>query len=148
MFRDEAIYKDKDWVLQRVCDKFPIQAFTGLKMGLLVGLEWEPQWEYVNVVINGEYKGDYLLMESVEKEKGRVNIESTGYLLEDDAYWWNEDIYFKGNILLYKSGYTFKYPDNEDLNDSIISNIKNFILEFEEALINDRDISQYIDIPN
>ncbi len=148
LFRNNDIYKDKDWALIRVYNGLLARAFTGLKIGESVGLEWEPQWEYVNLVINGEYRGDYLLMETVEREKGRIDIDKTGYLIEDDAYWWNEDVYFKGNMLVNAAGFTFKYPDVEDLNDSIISNIRNFILDFESALINKADISDYINIQN
>lgn len=146
LFRGISKYKDNDWVLQRVSHRYLAKAFTGLKIGELVGLGWEPKWEYVNVVLNGKYKGDYLLLESVEREKGRVDIDKTGYLIEDDAYWWNEDVYFKGNVLWYKSGFTFKYPEVEDLNDSIISNIKNFIFDYEAALVGGDDITDYIDL--
>ena len=148
LFRGESKYEDKDWVLQRLYDELLMKIFTGLKVGMLVGLEWEPQWEYVNVVVNGEYKGDYLLLESVEREKGRIDIDKSGYIIEDDAYWWNEDVYFKSDRLYPQVGYTFKYPETEDLNDSIIGNIRDFIFEFEDALVGHADISWYIDIPN
>ena len=85
LFRGESKYKEKDWVLQRLYDELPMKVFTGLRVGTLVGLEWEPQWEYVNVVLNGEYKGDYLLLESVERDKGRLDIDKSGYIIEDDA---------------------------------------------------------------
>ncbi|MBR5803665.1 MAG: CotH kinase family protein [Bacteroidaceae bacterium] len=146
LFRNDSKYKDKDWILLRVYDGFLTRFFTGNQLGKLIGLGWQPQWEYVNLVINGDYKGDYILIESVEKEKGRINIDDTGYIIEDDAYWWNEDIYFKGNILTYKTGYTFKYPDTDNINDSIINNIKNYILEFEELLVNNKDITSHIDL--
>ena len=146
LFRDDSKYKDKDWVLLRVYDGFLTRFFTGNRLGELIGLGWQPQWEYVNLVINGDYKGDYILIESVEKEKGRVNIDDTGYIIEDDAYWWNEDAYFKGNILVHQTGYTFKYPDTDDLNDSIIDNIRHYILEFEELLSNGGDITTHIDM--
>lgn len=148
LFRGESKYENKDWVLQRLYDGLPIKIFMGLKVGILVGMEWEPQWEYVNVVINGEYKGDYLLIESVEKAKSKIDIDDSGYLIEDDAYWWNEDSYFKSDMLVPQVGYTFKYPKTEDLNDSIIGNIKNFILDFEHVLGHNGDISHYIDVPN
>lgn len=148
LFRGDNKYKDKDWVLQRLYDRYPVKVFTGLKVGTLVGLEWEPQWEYVNVVINGQYKGDYLLLETVEREKCRIDIDKSGYLIEDDAYWWDEEAYFKTNLLYPQVGYTFKYPEVEDLTDSIISTIKGFICDFEHALQNQTDITPYIDIPN
>lgn len=148
LFRNESKYKDKDWVLLRVYDGFLTRLFTGNHLGELIGLGWEPKWEYVNLILNGDYKGDYILIESVEKEKGRIDIDDTGYIIEDDAYWWNEDVYFKGNILTHQTGYTFKYPDTDDLNDVLINNIKNYILDFEEILANNGDISSHIDIPN
>lgn len=146
LFRNESKYKDKDWVLLRVYNGFLSRFLVGNRLGQLIGLGWHPQWEYVNLVINGDYKGDYILIESVEKEKGRIDIDDTGYIIEDDAYWWNEDVYFKGDMLVYKTGYTFKYPDSEDVNDSIINNIRNYILEFEDLLINGGDISAHIDL--
>lgn len=146
LFRENTQYEDKDWVLLRVYEGFPIRLLVGQMVGQKVGLGWHPQWEYVNLVINGDYKGDYILIESIEREKGRLNIGATGYLIEDDAYWWNEDVYFKGDMLAHQTGYTFKYPKSENINDSILSNIKDYILAFENALARDEDISPYIDI--
>lgn len=147
LFRGEA-YEDKDWVLKAVYDGLAIRVYTGSQVGQLLGLDWQPQCQVVNLVINGIYRGDYLLSESVEREKYRVDIEKTGYIIEDDAYWWNEDVYFKTSLLPNQVGWTFKYPDSEDLNDSIIQNIRNFILDFEDALNTGSDIYQYIDVQN
>lgn len=143
-----ALYEDKDWVLKALYDGLSMRVYTGSKVGRLVGLDWQPKCQIVNLVINGIYRGDYLLSESVEREKCRVDIEKTGYIIEDDAYWWNEDIYFKTSLLPKQVGWTFKYPDSENLNDSIIQNIRNFILDFEEVLETGGDISQYIDVQN
>ena len=104
LFRGESQYEDKDWVLLRVYEGFPIRLLVGQMVGQTVGLGWHPKWEYINLVINGDYKGDYILIESIEREKGRLNIGATGYLIEDDAYWWNEEIYFKGNMLVHQTG--------------------------------------------
>ena len=143
-----TLYEDNDWVLKALYDGLSARVYTGLQVGRLVGLDWEPECRVVNLVINGIYRGDYLLSESVEREKCRLDIEKTGYIIEDDAYWWNEDVYFKSDMLPEQVGWTFKYPDPEDLNDSIIQNIKKCILDFENALMDDGDISQYIDVQN
>lgn len=145
LFRDES-YKDKDWVLKSVYDGLITKVYIGLNIGRQVGLEWEPECTLVNLVINGKYRGDYILTETIEREKCRLNIDKSGYLIEDDAYWWNEDVYFKTKILPNQVGYTFKYPDSEDLNDSIIENIRNYICDFEDTLLNNGNISEYIDI--
>ena len=146
LFRDDNKYKDKDWILLKVYDGYFIRLLAGNQLGRIIGLEWEPEWEYVNVVINGDYKGDYILIESVEREKGRLYVDKSGYIIEDDAYWWNEETFFRGNMLMHKVGYTFKYPETEEVTDSIITNIKNDILAFEETLINNGDIGHWIDI--
>lgn len=59
---------------------------------ILDGIEYTTSTELIDVYVNGEYRGVYLLCEHVRVDKGRVNIESkygiedTGYLIEYDAY--------------------------------------------------------------
>lgn len=145
LFRNDSKYADKEWVLLRLHEGISIRFLTGYLTGTLLDLGWQPKWEFVNVVINGDYKGDYILIESIKKSEGRLNIENSGFIIEDDAYWWNEDVYFKGDMLVEQTGYTFKYPDSDDVNNYIINNIRNFILAFEDALTKGNDISPYID---
>lgn len=38
-----------------------------------MGLEYTPESRFVDVVINGEYQGNYLLTEKVELGKERIN---------------------------------------------------------------------------
>ena len=146
LFRNDSRYADKEWVLLRIHEGLSKRFLTGYFTGMFLDLGWQPKWQYVNLVLNGDYKGDYILIESIKKSKSRIDIEDTGYLIEDDAYWWNEDLYFKGNTLIYKTGYTFKYPDADDVNDSIMSNIRNYILDFEKVLVDGGEISGYIDV--
>ena len=145
LFRNDSKYADKEWVLLRLHEGISIRFLTGYITSTILNLGWQPQWEFVNLVLNGDYKGDYILIESIKKSEGRINIEDSGYIIEDDTYWWNEDVYFKGEMLTYKTGYTFKFPDSDDVNTYLLSNIRNYILEFEEALANGDDISPYID---
>lgn len=68
----------------------------GMELGRLVGFDWTPRMEPVEVVLNGEYRGIYLLVESMKTGKDRLNIttqpeESTdsdllpyGWLVEID----------------------------------------------------------------
>lgn len=145
LFRQDPVYADKEWALLRIHEGISIRFLTGYLTSTILDLGWQPKWEFVNVVINGDYKGDYVLIETIKKSEGRINIEDSGLIIEDDAYWWNESIYFKGEILTHKTGYTFKYPDSDDVNNYIINNIRNFILAFEDALNKGKDISPYID---
>ena len=115
LFREnENAYKDKNWLL------LPLYIFplAGLKINELLGMPYAPQGSPVNVFINGDYRGIYLLMESVQQnEQCRVCInKDNGYLVERDPYWWNENLYFTTSIYSGPSYcYTFKYPDADDV---------------------------------
>lgn len=147
----------KDWVLLKINlitpNKYDVlNTVVGQKVSQMVGIEWQPKNEFVNLIINGNYRGLYLLSDAVEANKGRCEIEKTGYLIENDSYWWNADsIFFRTNYQLPVMGYTYKYPDPDDVTDSITENIRNYINSFEDSLYSDtntRNISDYIDIPS
>lgn len=148
LFRDGSDYKDKEWVLLRNTGDFIIKFITTSCLAEMLGFEWIPQCKYVNVVLNGDFKGDYLLVENVKKGKARVDIEDDGFIIEDDAYWWETNTYFKGEMLPYSVGYTFKYPDPDDVNEEIITSARDCILNFEKTLKNGGDIGEYIDVEN
>jgi len=133
---------DKEYVLLK---DFESRTFVGNAVSAAVGLEWQPKCKYVNVVINGKWNGLYILSESVKKGETRVNIENSGLILENDAYWWNNSTYFKSDHV--RLGYTFKYPNDDVLNDSYILPVKNYINEFESYLFSGNDSCfEYIDV--
>ena len=143
--RNDKKYRSKDWVLLN-CPLLDLNTFLGFKVNELLGVEWTPKAEFVNIVLNGDYKGLYILCESIEQGEGRFNVSTNGFIVEDDAYWWNEDVYFKGNLLPYSMGYTFKYPDTEDISPQYLSRINDYFLEIERRLKLSEDISEYIDL--
>ena len=67
----------------------------GFILSRTVGMEWVPEYTFVNLVMNGRYMGLYYLTDAVERGDKRVDIQKTGFLIENDAYWWKEDVYFK-----------------------------------------------------
>ena len=57
----------------------------------LVGIDYVPKCEFVDVYLNGEYNGIYILVERIDIEKNKIDIEeadasdlSGGYLIEKD----------------------------------------------------------------
>lgn len=118
---------------------------VALETNKLLGLPYTPRYQYVNLVINNNYRGSYLLTESVNRNKHRIDVSKDGYIIEADAYWWNEDIYFKTDKVDEHFGYTFKYPKTKDIDDKSISYIKDYILEFEKS-ISDGRYEKYIDL--
>lgn len=151
---DSTAYEDKDWLLlnygnygYRPCGEAIADA---------VGTEWTPEYCYVSLYINGEYRGLYVLSEAVEEgsgtedEKYRVNVDDDGYVFECDAYWWNEDITMSTPLTENTPmHFTFKYPNFEVIGEDSYeyTYLKDYITRFEEALMRDDDsYLDYIDL--
>ena len=147
-------YADKNWLLLNYGeDGYRI---AGDAIADAVGTEWSPDYCYVSLYVNGDYRGLYVLSESIKEGNGegddqwRVPISADGYLFECDAYWWNEPLYFNTpmtqNTAMF---FTFKYPDADILytNSPEVLYIKDYMTRFEEALkMNDESYSSYIGV--
>lgn len=137
--------KDKDWVLKGASRD--LKQITGAHIAKICGSDWQPDSEYVALIINDTYMGCYCLTESVTASESRVNISDSGFIIENDPYWWKPgEAYFKSNYLPYYVGYTFKEPDPEDVDESVLENIKNYINDFERKLYSGEDITDDIDL--
>ena len=141
--RGDDFYAEKDWVLLKT--GYTLNNMIGFWLGRLMGMEWTPGFEYVNLVINGDYQGIYTLTESVEQGINRVNIPGdTGFLFEYDAYFWNEEFYIPSSFP-FPVGYTFKYPDAENLSTWEVQYMTNVISQMERS-VSQADYPQYIDV--
>lgn len=151
---DGAGYADKDWLLLN----FGEEGFRigGEAIADAVGTVWSPDYCYVSLYVNGDYRGLYVLSESVKRgngtgeEQARVPVDKDGFVFECDAYWWNEDLYFNTplteNTAMF---YTFKHPDPDDITEESPEYIylKDYMTRFEEALKKDDDsYLDYIDL--
>ena len=135
------IPKDKKWVLlAELSDKSLIRNKISREMGDISRFDYVPKAEYVELFINDQHAGTYLIGQKVEESKNRVNIGDNGYLIEidqtnrideDDVYFttdgWSK---FPSNL------FNIKEPSLE-LNSSEYNLIKNHIIDFEEALFGD-----------
>jgi hypothetical protein len=87
----------KDWVLlANYSDKTLLRNALALELGAGIGMAWTPRTAYVEVHVNNQYDGVYLLTENIKVAKDRVNIDELaagdvaadeitgGYLLEVD----------------------------------------------------------------
>ncbi len=119
---------------------------AGLEAARIVGMPWEPESKFVNVVLNGRYIGLYNLIETIERADSRIQTDDSGFVIENDAYWWNEgDAYFKTSRQVSAMGYTFKYPDYEDVDSQRIAQIKNVMETAEDALWNEGEVDNLFD---
>ncbi len=142
---NDKVYKDKEWVLI-TNSGYLSNHMVGLALTRIMGFEWAPAAEMVNVVMNGVYRGLYTLTEQVKRNPDcRIDVdEDTGYIIEYDPYWWNEDVYFDSSIR-YDYNYTFKYPDSDDVTQEQIDYIQG-VMDVVEASLDDGTYPQCIDV--
>lgn len=142
---DDPTYADKEWLL--INDETrQLNTMVGLKVNELLGLQWTPRFRFVNLTLNGDYQGLYLLIESVKRKASRLNVSKSGYIIEFDAYWWNEDVWFETLMTSSKDAkFTFKYPDTEGILPERIDSIRNYINAFDDGLVNKNQFAEYID---
>ncbi|MBQ7907614.1 MAG: CotH kinase family protein [Clostridia bacterium] len=140
--------KAKDWVLMadygdqsllRNCLAYQ----TARELGALVS---SPDCQSVEVYLNGEYHGIYLLCEQIEVNENRVDVSKdtttvdTGYLIEMDGWagTYNESDPWitAGDQLNANRRYTIKFPDEEGITDAHKDYIKGYIDGCMEILYN------------
>lgn len=84
---DDKKFKDKDWLLLKDGD-ITINNMIGFMVNELVGMPWTPSYKYVELVMNGDYRGVYMLCESVKRNpECRIDVDKDGMIAEYDAYW-------------------------------------------------------------
>ena len=135
--------KHKRWVLlANFLDRTLMRNLVSMKVAsFMTNMAWNPHCQPVELVLNGEHMGSYLLIEQVRVDNDRVNItEMTnadnsgnavtgGYLLELDFHYDNEFQWKDHNI-----PFAVKYPDPQDLTSQQKSYIKNYIAEVANVI--------------
>ncbi|MGV3761821.1 CotH kinase family protein [Parapedobacter sp.] len=124
----------KDWVLlANYGDKTLLRTSIAFELSRLMQFPWTPDDRFVEVVLNGEYLGNYQLTEAIEQGSNRIDIPEAGFIFEKDGYYEQEPKHFVSASRGY--GYSFKHPDPDDeLTDNQWHYIKNYVDEFESVL--------------
>ncbi|MBO7300100.1 MAG: CotH kinase family protein [Tidjanibacter sp.] len=144
----------KRWVLlANWLDKTMLRNRVAFEIAEQTDLAWTPRSEFVEVVLNGVHKGNYLFCEQIKVDRNRVNIAepsddnpSGGYILELDTYF---DEVFKFHSPHYNMPYMFKDPD--EVTDVQYNYLFDYIENFEASLVDDerfaaREYVNYIDV--
>lgn len=132
-------------LLPNYCDKSLMRTAIGLETCRLLEMEWVPADDYVELVLNGEYLGNYQLVETVRINKNRINLTDTGFLLQYDQYWYKSDpVYFLSETYSYPM--IVKHPDEDNITESSLDYIKNAINNFEISLENKSYVWDKIDV--
>ena len=147
--------KAKSWVLlpnyRDVTDMMNTFVF---EMGRWLGLPFTNHTRYVELFINGDYRGVYQLTEQIQQNKNRVAVsDERGILISLDVddgpaespqandNFWSE---------VYHMPVCVKYPDDEYFTRNTVDSVKQVLAELETA-IKSKDYSQVeqlLDIPS
>ena len=87
--------KHKRWAaLANYSDRTLLRNRVSFEIAKRTSLAWTPNSKFVELFMNGSYRGQYLLTEQIRLDANRVNIdEDAGYLIEVDRYAAEEDEY-------------------------------------------------------
>lgn len=132
--------KNKHWVLlANYSDKTLMRNELAFEISRRMGFTYTPRMKYVDVILNGNYIGNYMLGEHIRIDKNRVNIAELaaneteditgGYLLEIDSRK-GEPVWFETE----KGKMTFCVSRPEDIPDNQKEYISNYIQNIENIL--------------
>ncbi len=136
--------RSKHWVLLNC--SFSIRSYFIEQLGRMIGMEYVPRVEYVNVIVNDDYRGIYILSENITRDKDcRIDVDKDeGYIIELNAYFWNEPLSIRSALINYM-GWTFKYPKEEDITEEQTDYIREDIERFE-ASVSSGNYPEVIDV--
>lgn len=139
---DDDKFKDKEWVL---LSENCLYTYIGFTLNALLDMPYKPEFKLMNLFMNNSYVGLYYLVESVKRnEKCRIDVDKqTGYIFEYDAYWWNEEYYVPLESNSIPAGFTFKYPEFEDMTDEHKDYIEQWLYEMQLA-VKDNRVADYL----
>ena len=147
--------KAKSWVLlanyRDVTDMMNTFVF---ETGRWLGLPYTNHTRYVELFLNGDYKGIYQLTEQIQQNKNRVNVsDEHGILISldvDDGP--SESPYAQDNFWsqVYRMPVCVKFPDDEYFTANTCDSVRQVLGVLEQA-IKDKDyarVEQLLDIPS
>ena len=124
----------KRWVLlANFLDRTLMRNLVSMKVSSMTKLDWTPRCHSVELVLNGQHQGTYLLIEQVRVDKNRVPVGDDGWLLESDFHYDNEVQWMDphGRCVQFSQGIPFgiKNPDPDDIAPDQVAEIKKYISE-------------------
>ena len=142
--------KNKKWSLLSNCyDKTLIRNLVVFDVAKELGVPYTPDYKVVDVYVDGVLQGCYLLVDSIEVSKTRVNIDTTDneFLIELDYNPKDEDSqYFLSED--YRIRFAINEPEAKDLTADQFAYLKDLIKKAEAALATGdmAEIEKYFDI--
>lgn len=141
--------EEKDWILlSNYNDKSLMRNILGFQIFERLG-NYSPRTKLVDVIVNNEYQGIYVLTEKIKQDPNRVDIAKLrkediegeeltgGYIFKID--YWNsnnswESPYSPINHSNFKIHFVYHDPDWDELTSQQKSYISSYVTSFEKAL--------------
>jgi hypothetical protein len=164
--------EENDWVLYGpYSDKSLIRNVLSYQIFSEMG-NYAPRTRFVEVVVNDDYQGIYILTEKIKRDKNRVDMAKLlptdisgdeltgGYMMRIDKVTAVPDTqYWQSPVMPPYAGYeqvTYQYfdPKFSELNEIQRNYMKDYLFDFESALISgnfkdpDEGYRAYLDIPS
>lgn len=145
--------EENDWIFYGpYSDKTLMRNAMAMHMSRSMG-NYASRFAYFELVMNGDYRGLYLLMEKVKRDSNRVDIADLniddlegdevtgGYIIKIDKFtgadtdgWSSNFTNDSGSLGFFQ----FHYPKSENIQNAQVNYIRQFIEDFETALKNDQ----------
>jgi hypothetical protein len=151
-------YYEDDWVLlANFTDQTLIRNSLANSLSSAMNMEFTPSHAFVDLYLNNEYLGNYMLTDQIQVTNDRVDIEehslalNTGYLIEMDKRMLDpmlvEGVEGHDWFMLYGVPYVIKSPktDWEYYSVDQLYFIEDYLLSVHLALQNNLDYSHLID---
>ena len=142
---------DDDWVLAAPYnDKSLMRNVLAFRTARSIG-RYAPHTRFVELVLNGDYRGIYALTQRIELGKGRVEVNekgvSGGYILEMTSDNQSRgEAHFLPPVTRRPILYTD--PDRDDLGAREARWIRSWVGRFERALYRGGNWRRYLDVPS
>jgi hypothetical protein len=117
---------ENDWILNGLAfDPSLLRDFISYRLSNQIG-EYASRGRYCEMVLNGEYRGVYVLQEKLKADKNRINVEKIepidvsgnqltgGYIIKSDKTEGNDvAAWFMSNHLGWGANFVHEFPDAE-----------------------------------
>ena len=151
----DGVNSYKSWaVLANYFDKSLIRNHLAFEISRNIGLQFTPRCRFIDVIMNGSFRGNYYICDQLEIKKGRIDIKiandekdpniTGGYLIEfDKRAAEEEEKYF-----LTEKGLVgqIKEPDSDEISKEEENYIKLYLNKMEKNVYLGN--FQYLDLPS
>lgn len=151
---------ERDWILYAPYpDKTLIRNYLTYSMYSDMG-HYAPRGKFVELVINNEYKGVYMLTEKIKRDENRINISKLeptdnadtsitgGYIFRIDRYKDTSEGWYS-SIAASKPAkkkvfFKYFYPSDSAISQVQKKYLKSYVDSFEQALISGKNYSSFM----